>query len=144
MWQIHGQAETRRQILLCHLLMQVKMSWCVHTIQRNPLPLNIKQAVYICIQCRFGRLHQNGISLNSQISAPFFKQCHTRRHNHAKMFLYCSYMDGWFVYYHLSLFNFSIYPAVIMPAGNATIAMPNTDDIIVITFPAIETAYMYP
>ena len=29
-----------------------------------------------------------------------------------------------------------------MPSGNAKIAIPITDDIIVITFPAIETAYM--
>jgi hypothetical protein len=33
----------------------------------------------------------------------------------------------------------SIYPAVIMPAGRATTAIPKTDDNIVIICPAVDT-----
>ena len=37
-----------------------------------------------------------------------------------------------------------IYPAVIMPAGSATIAIPKTEEIIVIILPAIVTGYISP
>ena len=37
-----------------------------------------------------------------------------------------------------------MYPAVTIPAGRATIAIPNKAETIVIIFPATETAYMSP
>lgn len=37
-----------------------------------------------------------------------------------------------------------MYPAVIMPAGSATIAIPNKDDSIVSNFPNVLTAYISP
>ncbi len=40
----------------------------------------------------------------------------------------------------LDSFSSSIYPAVIIPAGSATIAIPNTEESIVIIFPTVETA----
>ncbi len=42
----------------------------------------------------------------------------------------------------LSSFKASIYSAVIIPAGSATTAIPNTDDIIVIMRPAVVMGYI--
>lgn len=42
-------------------------------------------------------------------------------------------------YYDLSLLSTSIYPAVIIPAGSATTAIPKIEEIIVIMRPAVVT-----
>lgn len=37
-----------------------------------------------------------------------------------------------------------IYPAVMMPAGSATIAIPNKEETMVITLPSVDTGYISP
>lgn len=58
----------------------------------------------------------------------------TTSKNLGNFLIYCSFF--------LSISD--IYPAVIIPAGNATIAIPNKAEIIVITLPIIDTAYKSP
>ncbi len=40
--------------------------------------------------------------------------------------------------------NSFIYPAVMIPAGRATMAIPNKEDTIVMTLPNVETGYISP